>query len=77
MFPRRIQLDLYKIEAAGVTGRSTNGRSRDFESLCLGSNPSRPTRQPVVRGETGIVRDFGLRLNQGGGRSEKHVGPKS
>src|SRR5258708_24584331 len=25
------------------TGRSTNGRSRDFESLCLGSNPSRPT----------------------------------
>src|SRR6185437_9553484 len=26
------------------TGRSTNGRSRDFESLCLGSNPSRPTR---------------------------------
>ena len=26
------------------TGRSTNGRSRDFESLCLGSNPSRPTK---------------------------------
>jgi hypothetical protein len=41
-----------------VTGRSTNGRSRDFESLCLGSNPSRPTRLSTPGQDDEIVLGF-------------------
>ena len=39
-----------------ITGRSTNGRSSAFGALCLGSNPSRPTKKstPDARSNLGF-----------------------